>query len=165
MENTFQEYKEGFKLELQRLDFNPNIYEKDLKLLKLGILVKQNDDIVINPVVKKCNTLTTAKARLKKEIGRWLKTLDAEADKQEDFIIDMVSWYKDTDMVFTYQTNGDNLMFDLNGVPFKYANGKGKAYLKDGRLIAFHYGHAAINAPSGCEIYNAHTDLNCLILS
>ena len=163
METIFKKYKEGEKTAKVVIDFAPELHSKEIRLMKLGILVNQDDFVVINPVIKQCNTFNSAKNRLKKEIGRWLKTLDAEAEKQEDFIIDMVSYYK-------YRTptpiihNGTNLTADLSSVEHRFRNGKGKAYIKDGELICFHYGFSAINAPTGCDVFDAHTDLNLLIL-
>ena len=164
MENTFQKFKKGGSVNESLIEFTPDIYEKEVKLLKLGILINEDDFIVINPVIKKCNTLSTAKIRLKKQIYKWIKTLDKEAEKQEDFIIEMVQWFKDCKDQFLIKKIGDEMIIDINSAPFKYSNGRGKAYIKDSTLIAFHYGHNSLNAPKDCDVFNAYTESNLLIL-
>ena len=163
METVFKKYKEGNKTKKEVIDFAPELHTKEIRLMKLGILVNQDDFVVINPVIKKCNTFSSAKNRLKKEIGRWLKTLDDEAEKQEKFIIDMASYFKcrtPTPIIH----NGTDRTADLSSVEHRFRNGKGKAYIKDGELICFHYGFSAINSPNDCDVFDAYTDLNLLIL-
>jgi len=160
MEKTFNQYKNGEIIKEDFIKEYPQDYKKESRMIKMGMLINVDEYFVINPLVQKCNSFNSAKNRIKKTAERWILTIQEEQADQDRFRYQMVEYFKMCDPIEVY-----NKEVDFTNVEYKYRKGAGLAYIREGMLIAFHYGFTSpSNAPKDCDIFKAETELDTLIL-
>lgn len=153
MEKEFQRFIEGLKI-------NPSLMNSSQKkMLANGILVIEDRQIKINPVIKKCKTYFNAKAKLSSVIDGWLENMSHEKNIQQNFRFNMVEYFKNNPIGELYSRSGVMYADFPNDCPSEYKNGSGKMYVYNGHAISAHFGFDyPTNAPKGCDVFTFEAD-------
>ena len=164
MEKEFQEYKNGMSLREEYLEKYAKDYTKEKTMLDCGVLILWSGFLVINPIVAHCKSFKTACIKIKKEAFRWTDTITTIENKENNFREEMMDYFKDNPLPIIF--DGSRMCAIAEGVPHKYSNGKGLAYIINGEVIAMHYGYRRpINDPSGTDVFNFSTELGVYFFS